>query len=143
MRHLPVTLVAVASLLAGCDSAESQRIAQVRSQLAGTWSTSFLAEDARVRHHMVLQPDGKFTQRVHITPPDGPDERVELTGEWSYDGSNFKRRYLTENGRKFAGASIRYATFPLVSVSDTELVTQDTINGGQRVYQRERQQAQP
>ena len=63
-------------------------------------------------------------------------ERHEYAGEWSYDGTNFKRRYLQENGRQFSGGKIRYATFPLASVSPSELVVDDKIQGSKVIYRR-------
>ncbi|MBC5766520.1 hypothetical protein [Ramlibacter albus] len=52
------------------------------------------------------------------------------------DGTHFKRRFLTENGRQYAGGKIRYATFALVSVSPSEFVVDDNIQNAKVAFRR-------
>ena len=131
------------ALLAGCDNAESQRIEDTRSRLVGTWLREPDADSVPSRRLLVLGADMKFTERIVATSQGGPGERRELAGEWSYDGTHLKRRYLQENGRQFAGGSMRFATFPLVSVGRTELVVDDKIEGRSVTYRRVPDGTQP
>ena len=131
------------TLLAGCDNIESARIEETRTKLAGTWLRTSDFENARVRRVLVLSGDGKFIDGARVTTAGRPEERRELAGEWSYDGMNLKRRYLEENGRKFSGGKIRYATFRLLSVDASELVLDDNIEGRKVSYQRVPEGTQP
>lgn len=142
---LPLLLPSFLSivLLTGCDNAESQRIEDTRSRLVGTWLREPDADSVPSRRLLVLGPEGKFTERIVATSQGGPGERRELAGEWSYDGTHLKRRYLRENGRQFAGGSMRFATFPLVSVGRAEMVVDDKIEGRAVTYRRVPDGTQP
>lgn len=104
--------------------------------MVGSWLVEATSPESKSRRLMVLGADGTFTDEVQVTRADGLSERVEYGGEWSYDGTNFKRRFLRENGRQFGGSRIRYATFPLLSVSSSELLATDTVAGGQVTFRR-------
>lgn len=124
-------------LLAACESAESQRILQVRTQLVGTWQFNGTSDGEQVQRTVRLGQDGKFTDTVRVQKSGEPaQDSNEYGGEWSYDGNNLKRRYMSENGRKYSGGTLRYSTFPLTSVSSSELVLQDNIAKEERRYQR-------
>lgn len=131
------------ALLAGCDSAESQRIEDTRSRLVGTWLREPDADSVPSRRLLVLGADMKFTERIVVSSRGSAAERRELAGEWSYDGTHLKRRFLQENGRQFAGGSMRFATFPLVSVGRAEMVVDDKIEGRPVTYRRVADGTQP
>jgi hypothetical protein len=139
---LPCALVAL-TLLAGCDSAESLRVAETRAQLAGTWLRELDDETTKVRRVLALGTDGKFSDRLVVTTAGQPAERQEAAGEWSYDGTHLKRRYLQENGRQFSGGKMRYATFPLVSVGRSDLVLNDNLQGREVSFRRVPDGTQP
>ena len=61
---------------------------------------------------------------------------MEFAREWSYDGSNLKRRFLQENGRQYSGGGMRFATFPLLSVNSAEFVVDDRIAKKKVTYRR-------
>lgn len=134
-RALLLSTIPVLALLSGCDNAESQRVEGIRTKLSGTWLHEVEGEGAKSRRVVVLGSDGKFIDRVAVLVPGKEAERVELAGEWSYDGINLKRRYLQENGRQFSGG-MRFATFPMISVTDSELVLDDSIAGRRVTYRR-------
>ena len=136
MKSALFSLVLAATLQAGCNSNESARIDETRQKLVGTWLREVDSNGTKHRRLIVLGREGKFTDRVHTVSPDGRSERQEHAGEWSYDGTNLKRRYLQENGRQFSGGKIRFATFPLKAVSASELVANDNIEGVEVVYRR-------
>lgn len=143
MKILLLPALLVLTLLVGCDNEESARNEETRSRLVGTWLSESDSAGAKSRRVVSLGQDGKFADRIHTKAADGQSERLDYTGEWSYDGTNLKRRYLQENGRSFAGGKIRYATQPLVSVSASELVTRDTAEGVELVYRRVPEGTQP
>ena len=126
-----------AGLLAACDDAQRQRVQQVSAQLAGTWQHDEVDGGEQVRRTLQLGTDGRFTDTVRVQQQGGAAPKtVTYGGEWSYDGTNLKRRYLSENGRQFAGGGFRYSTQPLASVSSTELVLQDSAAKTADRYQR-------
>jgi hypothetical protein len=141
LTFFPVLLMVV--LMAGCDNAESVRMDETRAQLVGTWLREVESGSMKSRRVLSLSQEGKFVDRIHTTAADGQSERLDYAGEWSYDGTNLKRRYLQENGRQFSGGKIRYATQPLVSVSSSELVTKDNVAGVELVYHRVLEGTQP
>ena len=123
--------------MAACENAESQRIQQVKAQLIGTWQFNGVSDGEQVQRTVHLGQDGKFTDTVRAQPSaDAAAATHQYAGEWSYDGRNLKRRYMSENGRKFSGGALRYSTFALTSVSSSELVLQDNIANEERRYQR-------
>lgn len=136
MRGIVCWIAAAVALLSGCDSAQVARTEQVRTQLAGTWLAEAESGKVKVRRILSLGADGKFSDRVVVTSSGEGDEQHEYGGEWSYDGTNLKRRFLRENGRQYSGGKIRYATFPLISVSASEFVVDDNVQGMNVVFRR-------
>jgi hypothetical protein len=141
LTFFPALLMVV--LMAGCDNAESVRMDETRAQLVGTWLREVESGSMKSRRVLSLSQEGKFVDRIQATAAGGQSERLDYAGEWSYDGTNLKRRYLQENGRQFSGGKIRYATQPLVSVSSSELVTKDNVAGVELVYHRVLEGTQP
>ncbi|MEZ0307806.1 MAG: hypothetical protein ACAH21_07760 [Ramlibacter sp.] len=130
------------SFLAGCDSGESRRIEETRTKLVGSWLEEVQDAQYRYRRIVALGADGKFTDRI-LSTRGAVTERREFAGEWSYDGTNFKRRYLQENGRQYAGGTMRFTTFPLLSVGPSELVVTDTMASQQVTFRRVADGTQP
>lgn len=143
MKKTLAGVLAALALVAGCADAESRRIEETRAGLVGTWLRETQAEGARLRRVMVLAPDGKFVERAQRLGHDGREEKLEFAGEWSYDGTNFKRRYLQENGRQFAGGGFRYATYQLTSLTPSGFAARDHVAGGEIAYQRVADGTQP
>ncbi len=102
--------------------------------MVGTWLEESDPGSLSARRVLSLKADGKFTDEISVRG--SSPERRELAGEWSYDGLNLKRRYLQENGRQFSGGGMRYATFPLKAVTQSELVLEDNIQKRQAKYRR-------
>ena len=118
---------ALTGLLAACDNPQGQYVQQVSAQLPGTWRYDEVDGGEQVQRTLQLDAGGSFTDTLRLqTQHSAAPETVAYGGQWSYDGTNLKRRYLNENGRQFAGGGFRYSTQPLTSVSPTELVLQDT-----------------
>jgi hypothetical protein len=136
IRALLSTVLLAVTALVGCSRAEDARIEETRAKLVGTWLEEAEPDTTSARRILSLKADGKFTDEVEIPGPDAPSERRLLAGEWSYDGVNLKRRYLQENGRQFSGGRIRYATFPLSAVTQSEFLVDDNIRKRQARYRR-------
>lgn len=131
-----IAAIAIPLLFAGCDDAESVRIDETRTKLVGTWQRAGESDDRNGRRVLKLGKDGKFTDRSERVGSDGAVERQEYAGEWSYDGTHLKRRFLQENGRQFSGGKMRFATFPIKAVSASEFVVNDNIEGRDVTYRR-------
>ncbi len=128
--------IVIPLLFAGCDTAESVRIDETRAKFIGTWQRGVELDSGKGRRVLTLGKDGKFMDRSDRVGSDGSLERQEYAGEWSYDGTYLKRRFLQENGRQFSGGKIRYATFQLKAVSASEFVVNDSIEGRDVTYRR-------
>lgn len=136
MRALVSIITMAAAALTACSAQDDARIEQTRARLIGTWIEEPEPGSTTARRVLSLGADGKFTYVIFATVSDPARERMELGGEWSYDGSNLKRRFLQENGRQFSGGGIRYATFPLKEVTDSEFVVEDNIRKRRARYRR-------
>jgi hypothetical protein len=135
MKFRLALAVATALLTSACDNAESIRIDETREKLIGMWQRAG-EPGSEVRRVLTLGKDGKFSDRSERAGPAGAVERHEYGGEWSYDGTHLKRRFLQENGRQFSGGKIRYATFQLKGVTASEFVVNDNIEGRDVTYRR-------
>ncbi len=135
--HLTLISVLFASALAvGCNDAESIRLTETQAKLVGAWLFESEAEGLKVRRVLTLDGKGTFSERLALTSSEGRVETLEYAGEWSYDGTYLKRRFLQENGRQYSGGKIRFATFPLVAVSAKEMVVDDNIQKRQVAFSR-------
>jgi hypothetical protein len=106
------------------------------AKLVGTWQHRAEVEGGKVHLVVSVLPDQKFVESFRFTASDGKVEAHEYTGEWSYDGSNFKRRYLTDNGRVLSGGSIRYATLELASFTSKQFVGKDNVRHREFEFER-------
>lgn len=138
---LATTLALV--LLTGCNDPESLRIAETRTRLVGTWYEEAGNGTVTARRVLSLRAEGKFTDHIVRSVTGSAPERKEFAGEWSYDGTNLKRRYMQENGRQFSGGGMRFATFPLKSVTASELVVDDNVQGRESRFRRVAEGTQP
>lgn len=136
MRNTWLAILFVAAHVAACSDAESGRVNETQAQLVGTWLLESEAGSVKSRRVLALERDGKFIDRFTVTTSGGNPEKLEYAGEWSFDGMNLKRRFLQENGRQYSGGKIRFATFPLISVSANELVVDDNIQGRKLIFGR-------
>jgi hypothetical protein len=129
--------------MTGCENADSLRIEETRTKLVGTWLREDNVEGEQARRVLSLGADGKFVDHILVTSQNGRSEHREYGGEWSFDGTNLKRRFLQENGRQYSGGGMRYATFALVSVSSSEFVVNDNLVGRMVSYRKTAEGTQP
>lgn len=116
-------------LMSGCDNPpEDSAVRDVQRRLVGTWLREYEEQGTRVRRVLVLESDGMFHELSTITPPDGvPAQDAQGSGEWVFDGTNLKRRYLVLNGKQAGHPRMPYATFELRFPSKTEFVGVDHV----------------
>jgi hypothetical protein len=134
MKRVAIS-VALLALLGACG----QNVAlndDPETKLVGTWQHRAEFEGGKVVLTLAVASDRKFVENARFTGADGRTESHEYSGEWSYDGNNFKRRYLTDNGRKFSGGSIRYATLEIASISPKQFVGKDNVRHREFSYDR-------
>jgi hypothetical protein len=84
----------------------------------------------KIRLVVALEKDGTFQQAVKVFEPDGSIGIETTAGDWFFDGETFKRRYRTVNGRRVSG--IQFASYELISLTDTELACVDHLTEGKR-----------
>jgi hypothetical protein len=142
-RTLSYAFLLGACVLAGCDDPESVRVEETRARLVGSWLEEAESGGAKSRRVVFLGADGKFTDRIVVSSSGTAAERREFAGEWSFDGTNLKRRYMQENGRQFSGGGMRFATVPVKSVTPSELVIDDNVQGREGRYRRVGDGTQP
>ena len=58
------------------------------------------------------------------------------TGEWFFDGINFKRKYTQLNDKPLSSSRMTYATYRMEQSSDDEIRCSDDIENRKVVYRR-------
>lgn len=125
---ITVWLSAVA--LAGCNDADTQRRDGIASRLVGTWLEEVEGDGLKFRRVLSLESGGTFQQAITVAGQDGSVRTEVIAGDWFFDGETFKRRYLTVNGKRVSG--IQFASYQVISVTDTELACVDHLVEGKR-----------
>lgn len=124
-------------LLQACDSAPADQANElVQSQLVGTWLRAYAENGTQVRRILVLNPDGKFSEKVSIVEKGTPAQRKSHAGEWLFDGTNLKRRYTSINGEPVRAPAAPFATFEVTFPTRSEFIGTDHIHKRDVRYQR-------
>ena len=126
------------ALLAACDDPPAESAAElVQQRLAGTWLREYEEQGTRVRRILVLEPGGHFRENSTLVAP-GAAARQDASGEgeWSFDGTNLKRRYTYINGRPASHPFMPYATFELSFPSRLEFIGVDHVRQREVHYRR-------
>jgi hypothetical protein len=132
-----MVLALTCTLLTGCDSPVSDSPDEaVRQQLVGSWLRDYEQDGARVRRWLVLRDDGLFRETAHIVQANGSVIELDHAGEWTYDGTNLKRRYTSFDGKPPSRLTSPYATFALRFESRNEFVGTDNVRHREVRYQR-------
>jgi hypothetical protein len=132
----------VVALLAAC-SGEATGDGEPQSKLVGTWQQDFEFQGAKGHLVLALGADRKFTESIELLEADGRTQRQDYAGEWAFDGTQFTRRYLQENGRRYSGGKLRFATLDVTSVTGKEMTGKDNLRGEVVVYRRAGPGTQP
>jgi hypothetical protein len=97
-------LLTVLSLIA-CEGLEAEADKKTRSSLTGIWFAVTEEPDEgsdktiTVQSWLVLNPDGKFSEKLKGLYPDGRILDAGSDGEWLVTDDLFKLRYVAVNGK--------------------------------------------
>lgn len=133
----PVLLVALlcALSLPSCEDAGAVKAQEVSRQLVGTWLREMETQGSKGRRVLVLGADGKFNEALVVELPDGRKAGETRAGDWSYDGTNLKRRYTHENGRQVSG-NFNFGTYALTRFDGKVLEGRNHASGDEIRYTR-------
>jgi hypothetical protein len=134
------SILAIVALLSGllvvaCEDVQARRAGEGREKLVGTWLREIDAPIGKARRVLVLAPDGKFSEELIAHLSEGRTGRETRAGEWSYDGTNLKRRYTQEDGRQLSG-NFNFATFELTKLTPSEFEGRNHAQGEEIRYKR-------
>ena len=123
--------------LSACDSPPvDSALENVQQRLVGSWLRDYEQDGAQVRRLLVLEADGHFTETARVTAPGGTVTEHTSVGEWLYDGTNLKRKYLSSDGKPMSRLTLPFATFALRFESNREFVGIDNLHKLEVHYQR-------
>ncbi len=108
----------------------------VRQQLVGSWLRDYQQEGANVKRLLVLGDDGRFSETARVVDAAGAVANHAHAGEWTYDGTNLKRRYTSFNGKQPSAPTMPYVTYQLRFESKYEFVGTDNVRKREVRYQR-------
>jgi hypothetical protein len=136
-RRLAAAMALTGLLLGACNSppADSPDEA-VQQLLVGSWLRQYEHDGAQIRRLLVLEPDGLFRETARVVDRGGVVTEHAHAGEWTYDGTNLKRRYTSFDGKQPSAPTMPYATFQLRFESRNEFVGTDNVRKRELHYQR-------
>jgi hypothetical protein len=136
MRILVAVLAFLSGiLLSACDDVQARKANEGRERLVGTWLREIEAPIGKARRVLVLNPDGRFAEEFIAHMNDGRTGRETRSGEWTYDGTNLKRRYTHEDGQQLSG-NFNFATFELTKLTASEFEGKNHAQGEEIRYVR-------
>ena len=137
-RHgLAAAIVLAGFLLVACDRPPNDSPEEaVRRRLVGRWLREYEQDGAHVRRLLELAPDGHFREMARVVDASGAVTQHAHAGEWTFDGTNLKRRYTSFDGRQPAAPAMPYATFELRFESNREFVGTDNVRKREVRYRR-------
>ena len=104
--------------------------------LVGSWLREYEQDDAHVRRLLELAPDGHFREMARVVDASGAVKQHAHAGEWTFDGTNLKRRYTSFDGRQPAAPTMPYATFSRRFESNREFVGTGNVRKREVRYRR-------
>ena len=134
-RAVPLSVVALATLAAGCDVAPDSSD-EIRERLVGTWLRDYEENGTRVRRILVLEEDGRFREASRSLGPQELGTRHAHEGEWLYDGTNLKRRYTLMDGQPVSAPQMPFAAFQIRFTGSHEFTGTDNVRRRELRYQR-------
>ncbi|MEJ8853156.1 hypothetical protein WKW79_01165 [Variovorax robiniae] len=96
---LSLLLALLLACLAACDPSRPAATANLRAQLIGTWLSESEEEGIRTCTVLELAEPGEFREIEKIDDGKGSPREVRTSGEWSFDGTNLKRKYTRRQGQ--------------------------------------------
>ena len=130
------TLLASFFLVACSGPPADSPLDAVQQQLVGSWLRDYTQEGARVRRLLVLGEDGLFTETARMVDATGAVTDYAHAGQWTFDGTNLKRRYTSFNGKQPAAPTLPYVTYQLKFESKYAFIGTDNIRKREVHYSR-------
>jgi hypothetical protein len=124
MRRRSLFLLIIASILLASCKDESNI---TRQKLVGKWLEESTSGGVQTRSIIILELSGAFIETEKTIETDGVIKQDVHSGEWSFDGINFKRMYTNLNNKPLSNAQFRYATYAVKSLSEIEFFGLDNI----------------
>ncbi len=136
-RRLGAAMALASLVLVACDSPPADSpMEAVQQRLVGSWLRDYEQDGVRVRRLLVLEADGHFSETARVVDAGGAVTRHSHAGEWTFDGTNLKRRYTRFDGKQPSAPTLPYATFQLRFESNREFVGTDNLRKREVRYQR-------
>lgn len=136
-HFLALVAALAAGLPCGCDSGAVASLEEpVQDRLVGTWLREYQDRAATVRRVLVLEPRGAFREMSIVTDAGGPVAEHTHEGEWLFDGTNLKRRYLRVDGHLPSAPMVPFATLEIRFSSRNEFIGVDNVHKREVRYQR-------
>jgi hypothetical protein len=137
-RRSAVAAVALTGfLLAACSGPPADSpVDAVQHQLVGSWLRQYTQEGARVQRLLVLGEDGLFTETARVVDAAGAVTGHAHAGQWTFDGTNLKRRYTSFDGKQPSAPTLPYVTYQLKFESRYEFVGTDNVRKREVHYSR-------
>jgi hypothetical protein len=133
VRHpwpLHALVFGLSVLAAACNDADRQPREDIAGRLAGTWLEESESDGLKIRRVVALKKSGAFEQATRVLEAGGSTRSETTAGDWHFDGETFKRRYRFVNGKHVSG--IQFASYQVISLTDTELACVDHLTEGKR-----------
>jgi hypothetical protein len=136
-RFAGLAAMFVSFFLAACSDPPADSPAEsVQQQLVGSWLREYSQEGAQVRRLLVLADDGRFTETARVVDAAGNVTDHAHAGQWTFDGTNLKRRYTSFDGKQPSAPTLPYVTYQLKFESRHEFVGTDNVRKREVHYSR-------
>ncbi|WP_422087892.1 hypothetical protein [Variovorax sp.] len=128
MRALKLLVLALLLIaIVSCEKKSPLAEDNIRQKLVGTWLSEIDFEGTKTRAVTKVDQDGAFREIEKFVDSKGEAVEVSYAGEWSFDGTNFKRKYMSKDGRPLPSSKFEYATYAVSMVGEGEFVGVDKI----------------
>ena len=129
-------LLAASALLCACGSPpDDSPQRRIEERLVGTWLREYRDDATNVRRVLVLGADGHFRELATVDAGAAVSEHVH-SGDWTFDGTNLKRRYTQMDGKQPSAPVVPFATFELQFPTPDEFVGVDNVHRREVRYRR-------
>ena len=142
-RHGLLFVILGAISATSCDVSTPKPTTDIRERLVGTWLSELDEDGGRIRSVVTLNQEGKFREVEKIFEPNGQTKLATHTGEWFFDGTNFKRKYTSSNGQSLSNSQFAYVTYAVKSSTNSEFVGADNVRQKEVRFVRADAETQP
>lgn len=125
LKSLVLALLLIST--ASCGKSGSPAEDRVRQRLVGTWLNDTDEAGVKTRTVIDVAEDGGFHEFEKIVESDGSSKQVSYAGDWSFDGTNFKRKYTSKDGQPLPRSQVGYATYAVNMSRDDEFLGVDNV----------------